>query len=428
MKYFSTNLISENASFKDALFNGLAPDGGLYMPVEIPELNNNLFNSNMSYPELATEIIHPFVENEISKNTLINICESAFNFPIPLIQLDDHLQILELFHGPTFAFKDFAARFMARTMQFFMEKEKMERTVLVATSGDTGSAVANGFYNVDGIKVIILYPSGRVSKIQEHQLTTLCGNITALEIQGNFDDCQKLVKTAFLDNEIQYQRPLSSANSINIARLIPQSVYYTWAWMKANRPKNIMISVPSGNFGNLTGGLIAKRMGLPIAKFIASVNSNDIFPKYLQSGEYLPQEGKQTLSNAMDVGDPSNFERIKSLFNSEIKSISKNISSVSINDEITSETIISIFNKYNYLADPHTAVGIKGLEKICSKNEKGIVLSTAHPGKFADAIEPIIKIKVDIPAKLKKAMEKEKNSIIIPNDFEVFKSFLINNY
>jgi threonine synthase len=425
MKYFSTKLKSDNVSFKEALFNGLAPDGGLYMPEYIPKLKKDFFNSNIEYPELATAIIHPFVKNEISIKSLLNICESAFNFPIPLIQLDDHLQILELFHGPTFAFKDFAARFMARTMQYFMENEKMEKTVLVATSGDTGSAVANGFYNVEGIKVIILYPSGRVSKIQEHQLTTLGGNITALEVKGNFDDCQKLVKTAFLDIEIQNQRPLSSANSINIARLLPQSVYHTWAWMKSNRKKNSVISVPSGNFGNITGGLIAQQMGLPITKFIASVNNNDIFPKYLHSGKYIPQKGKPTLSNAMDVGNPSNFERIKSLFNSDLKKISNKISSVSINDENTSNTIKSIFNKYNYLADPHTAVGIKGFEKNCTKNETGIVLSTAHPGKFADVIEPILGNKIDIPNQLKKAMTKEIKSIIMSNDYEVFKSFLL---
>ena len=426
IQYFSTNLKSEQVSFEDALFKGLAPDGGLYMPSEFPKFNNEFFNSDWDYPELASEIIFPFVEGEISKNSLIEICESAFDFPIPLIQLDDNLHILELFHGPTFAFKDFAARFMARTMQYFMQNQNLERTILVATSGDTGSAVANGFYKVDGIKVIILYPSGRVSKIQEQQLTTLGKNITTIEVQGSFDDCQKIVKTAFMDNEIQKQKPLSSANSINIARLLPQSVYYTWAWIQANRPSNNLISVPSGNFGNLTGGLIAKKMGLPISKFIASVNANDVFPIYLNSGNYTPSESKQTLSNAMDVGNPSNFTRIKNLYSSNRDKIAEDILSISVRDETTAESITTILDKYNYLADPHTAVGIKGLENFCNNNQTGIVLSTAHPGKFANVIEPIINDKVILPEQLENLLTMKKQSILISNDYDQFKSVLLD--
>ena len=426
MKYYSTNLKSDKVTFEDTLFQGLAPDGGLYMPESIPIFSADFFNSNWDYPELATELISPFVECEIDKKSLLNICDSAFDFPIPLINLDQNLHILELFHGPTFAFKDFAARFMARTMQYFMKNKNVERTILVATSGDTGSAVANGFYKMDGINVVILYPSGRVSKIQEQQLTTLGENIKAIEVEGSFDDCQKIVKTAFLDSEIRNQKKISSANSINISRLLPQSIYYTWAWICAGRPKDIIISVPSGNFGNLTGGLIAKKMGLPITKFLASVNSNDVFPKYLQTGEYKPKPSKQTLSNAMDVGNPSNFERIQNLYQSNKEKINKDILSLSIDNHLTIKEIKETKNKFNYLADPHTAVGLKGLKNFLSKSQTGIVLSTAHPGKFADVIEPIIGEKIKLPNQLEASLKKEKQRILIPNNYEQFKSLLLD--
>lgn len=426
MKYYSTNFKTDKVSFEEALFQGLAPDGGLYMPESFPTFSAEFFNSNWEYPELATELIAPFVECEIDKKSLLNICNSAFDFPIPLIDLEQNIHILELFHGPTFAFKDFAARFMARTMQFFMKNKNVERTVLVATSGDTGSAVANGFYKMEGINVVILYPSGRVSEIQEHQLTTLGENILAIEVEGSFDDCQKIVKTAFLDSEIRNQKQISSANSINISRLLPQSIYFTWAWICARRPKDVIISVPSGNFGNLTGGLIAKKMGLPITKFLAAVNSNDVFPKYLQTGKYKPKPSKQTLSNAMDVGNPSNFARIQNLYQADKEKINKDILSLSIDNDLTIKEIKEIKNKFNYLADPHTAVGLNGLKNFLGKNQTGIVLSTAHPGKFADVIEPIIGEKIKLPNQLEASLKKEKKRILIPNNYEQFKSILLD--
>jgi len=426
MKYYSTNLNSDFVSFENALFQGLAPDGGLYMPENIPKFKDDFFNTNWNYSELATELIYPFVEGEIDYPALSGICNSAFDFPVPLIQLDDNIYILELFHGPTFAFKDFAARFMARTMQYFMKNNKIERTVLVATSGDTGSAVANGFYKMEGINVIILYPSGRVSKIQEHQLTTLGENILAIEVEGSFDDCQKMVKTAFLDIEIKKQKQLSSANSINIARLLPQSIYYSWAWICAGRPSDLLVSVPSGNFGNLTGGLIAKKMGLPIRQFLASVNLNDVFPKYLKSGVYLPKTSLQTLSNAMDVGNPSNFARIQNLYNMDLDKMSEDILSFSVDNESTIKEIKNTKNNFHYLPDPHTAVGLNGLNNFLGEHQTGIVLSTAHPGKFADIIEPIVSEKVNLPKNLESALSKKKQSIKIPNDYDFFKSIIMD--
>ena len=430
MKYYSTNLNSDKVSFETALFKGLAPDGGLYMPEIIPNFNMEFFNSEWKYSQLATELIFPFVEGEINQSSLEKICESAFNFKIPLVKLNDQIQILELFHGPTFAFKDFAARFMARTMQYFMQNQKVEKTVLVATSGDTGSAVANGFYKVDGINVVISYPLGRVSKIQEQQLTTLGENVTAIEVEGSFDDCQKMVKTAFLDFEIQDKKQLSSANSINISRLLPQSIYYSWAWICAGRPKDLLVSVPSGNFGNLTGGIIAKHMGLPVEKFIAATNANDVFPKYLETGEFNAMPSKQTISNAMDVGMPSNFDRILKIYNENVNKLRRDLTSWSFQDNETKYAIKYTKDKLNYLADPHTAVGLSGIEKYrqeVNKNLTGIALATAHPGKFPQVVEPVINEKIVIPKQLQKSMEKEKNSIIIPAHYSYLKEFLIHN-
>ncbi|MDP6400241.1 MAG: threonine synthase, partial [Candidatus Marinimicrobia bacterium] len=295
MRYFSTNQHSSAVGFREALFHGLAPDRGLYLPESIPEFDRSFYQREMTYSELAAEMIQPFVSNNISSAELMEICNAAFTFDIPLVCLIDDIYVLELFHGPTMAFKDFAARFMARCMEHLLSEEI---TILVATSGDTGSAVANGFFGLDGIQVVILYPSGRVSAIQEQQLTTYGGNITALEVEGSFDDCQHMVKEAFLDKSVNQRRSLSSANSINIARLLPQSVYYAWAWKQINTDQPIVFSVPSGNFGNLTGGIIAKHMGLPVEKFIAATNANDVFPKYLETGEFNGMPSKQTISNA----------------------------------------------------------------------------------------------------------------------------------
>lgn len=414
--------------FRDALFQGLAPDGGLFMPESFPALRIGYFNSNLTYPELAVGMIHPFVEDDLSHTQLTDICETAFDFPVPIIELNANDSVLELFHGPTLAFKDFAARFMARTMSCFMENENQELTILVATSGDTGSAVANGFFGIDGIKVIILYPSKRVSPIQEKQLTTLGGNITALEIDGTFDDCQRMVKSAFNDNDLRNCRPLSSANSINVARLLPQSVYYAWSWNQYGKNEAVVFSVPSGNFGNLTAGLLANRMGIPVEKFIASTNVNDVFPKYLNSGNVNNKEAVQTLSNAMDVGVPSNLERIQTLFHNNVDQIKVDISSWSFNDEETKIVIRNLNDEYNYLVDPHTAVGILGLGKYRDKTHsttKGIVLSTAHPGKFHDVLEPIIDEKITLTEQLKSTMIKEKIAHYMSNRYSDLKEFLL---
>ena len=410
------------------MFHGLAPDGGLYMPETIPHLGTDFFKSDLSYPELAVGMIHPFTKDDLTHAQLTDICELAFDFPLRIKELNETDSVLELFHGPTFAFKDFAARFMARTMSHFLENENNEITILVATSGDTGSAVANGFFNVEGINVIILYPSPRVSAIQEKQLTTLGGNITALEIDGSFDDCQRMVKAAFQDIDLRSRLSLSSANSINMARLLPQSVYYSWAWKLCGKNKPIIFSVPSGNFGNLTGGLLANRMGVPVEKFIAATNANDTFPHFLSSGTIQQQDAVQTISNAMDVGVPSNLDRIQNLFHDDVNQVKVDISSWSFSDKDTKESIREIQNEFNYLLDPHTAVGVLGLntyrEKTKSKT-KGVVLSTAHPGKFADVIKPIIGNKTSLPESLQIAMKKEKNSIKMPKQFSDLKEYLL---
>lgn len=413
--------------FKKALFQGLAPDRGLYMPELIPKFDIAFFQDEMSYSELASSMLHPFVSEYISLSKLMEICNSAFNFEIPIIYLEKDIHVLELFHGPTMAFKDFAARFMARCMEYLLSEEI---TILVATSGDTGSAVANAFFSLDGINVVILYPSARVSSIQEQQLTTYGGNVIALEVDGSFDQCQQMVKEAFLDETISNQRTLSSANSINIARLLPQTVYYAWAWKQISNSSPIVFSVPSGNFGNLTGGIIAKHMGLPIKKFIASTNANDVFSKYLNTGIYSAKPSIQTISNAMDVGNPSNFQRIQNIYNENVSYIQNDIMSWSFQDDQIKDIIQKIKRKFNYLIDPHTAIGLSGAEKYKKEinlNTKLIALSTAHPAKFIEVIEPIIGKDVSVPIKLQKVMEKEKKSIIIPAQYSYLKEFLIQN-
>ena len=426
MRYFSTNERSTAVSFKKVLFKGLAPDGGLYLPESIPEFDIAFYRSEMTYCELASEMIQPFVSENLTSAELMKISEAAFNFNIPLVSLTADLQVLELFHGPTLAFKDFAARFMARCMEHLLAEEI---TILVATSGDTGSAVANSFFGLDGIRVAILYPAGRVSPIQEKQLTTYGGNVTALEVQGNFDDCQHMVKKAFSDESIIQRRPLSSANSINIARILPQSVYYAWAWKQIGTDQPIVFSVPSGNFGNLTGGILAKHMGLPVEKFIAATNANDVFPKYLETGEFNAMPSKQTISNAMDVGRPSNFDRILKIYNENVNEVRRDLISWSFQDDETKYAIQYTKDKFNYLTDPHTAVGLSGIEKYrqeVNAHLTGIALATAHPGKFPQVVEPIINEQIAIPRQLQKAMEKEKNSIIIPAHYSYLKEFLIH--
>ena len=425
MRYLSTNQQSIAVGFREALFHGLAPDRGLYFPESIPEFDHAFYQKEMTYCELAAEMIHPFVSENISSAELMDICNAAFTFDIPVVCLINDIYVLELFHGPTMAFKDFAARFMAHCMEHLLLEEI---TILVATSGDTGSAVANGFFGLDGIQVVILYPSGRVSAVQEQQLTTYGGNIIALEVEGSFDDCQYMVKEAFLDKNVNQQHSLSSANSINIARLLPQSVYYAWAWKQIGANQPIVFSVPSGNFGNLTGGILAKHMGLPVEKFIAATNANDVFPKYLETGEFNAMPSKQTISNAMDVGRPSNFDRILKIYNKNVNNVRRDIISWSFQDDETRNAIEHTKDKFNYLTDPHTAVGLSGIEKYQQEGNAhftGIALATAHPGKFPQVVEPIIKEQITIPSQLQKAMKKEKNSIVIPADYSSLKEFLI---
>ena len=461
MKFFSTNNKNNLVSFKEAVLKGIADDGGLFLPKEIPQLSIEFFKeiNKYSFTEIAYKVSKILLEDEIPDKDLEKIIEDSINFDVPLIKLlassstspswNDSLNVLELFHGPTLAFKDFGARFMAKALSYFSpqsrdglpnQENKNEITILVATSGDTGSAVANGFLNADGIKVILLYPSGKVSLIQEKQLTTLNGNITALEIEGTFDDCQRLVKQAFADEAIKGALILSSANSINIARLIPQSFYYFFAYSQlepagrqaGNKSKQLVFSVPSGNFGNLTGGILAKKMGLPVYQFIAALNINDVFLNYLNKGTFEPKNSKRTISNAMDVGNPSNFFRIKSLFNDSHKEIKELIHGASFSDKQTKTAIKEVFSEFNYIMDPHGAVGYLALKEFIKDRKpgsiNGIILETAHPAKFQDDVKDILKIKVEMPERLKHCLEKEKKSIMLSNGFEEFKSFLLKKF
>ena len=433
MKFYSTNNKNCLVSFREALFKGIADDGGLFMPREIPQLPASFWQNvhHLSFHQIATEIAYPFLSEDISREELEVLVANAFQFEAPLVPLNDTLSILELFHGPTLAFKDFGAQFMARLVAFFNRKDKQELTILVATSGDTGSAVAHGFYHQPGTQVILLYPSGMVSEIQEKQLTTLDGNITALEVEGNFDDCQRLVKTAFLDHELKKHRNLSSANSINIARLLPQSFYYIAAYAQLKKRKApLFISVPSGNLGNLTAGLLAKEMGLPVSRFIAALNVNKFLFEYLNSGNQQPLPVIPTLSNAMDVGNPSNFARILVLYQNDRHKINQIIYGRSYSDNSTRQAIREIYSKYGYIMDPHGAVGYLALKEYLAEENitdfQGIILETAHPAKFSTAVKEELQIEIEMPQSLKDAFSKEKNAIIISNKFRDFKNFLLN--
>ncbi len=431
MKYFSTNNIELRYSFKEAVVKGLAPDKGLFFPVSIPKLSDAFFKNlpNLSLPEIGFEVAKHFVGEDISDVDLKKITEEVLNFPIPVVAVEEGISTLELFHGPTCAFKDVGARFMSRCLSAFSKKGQEEVTILVATSGDTGSAVANGFLNVEGVKVIILYPAGKVSKIQEQQLTTMGQNITALEIDGTFDDCQALVKAAFADKELNEKLNLTSANSINIARLLPQSFYYFYAWAQMQPTnKKLVFSVPSGNYGNLTGGLLAKQMGLPIHSFIAAANKNKVVPDYLASGKYKPMASVQTISNAMDVGAPSNFARMMEMYQDKHADVIKDVSGAWFTDEETKEAMLDVYNRTEYVLDPHGAVGYLGLKKYFSlKDELGIFLETAHPAKFKDTVEETLNIEIVIPDYLQECLGKEKLNFLINNRFNEFKMFLLNN-
>ncbi len=433
MKFYSTNKKTVPVSFETAVIKGIAEDGGLYLPGSFPVLKDDFFSNieQFSFNEIALEVLNPFLKDEIGEDDLKKIIERAFNFTTPLVELSDDLHVLELFHGPTLAFKDFGARFMAQVLSYFLKGSDKKIYILVATSGDTGSAVANGFYNLPGINVILLYPSGKVSAIQEKQLTTFGKNITSLEVNGNFDDCQRMVKQAFSDKDLNEKLQLSSGNSINIARLLPQSLYYFYAFaLVKNKQLPVVFSVPCGNLGNLTGALIAKKMGLPVAKFIAGLNSNSVFYEYLQTGQFNPRTTIRTISNAMDVGNPSNFFRIKEMFNNDYELIKNIIFSRYFSDEETIGGIKEVHKMFGYMIDPHGAVGYLALKEFLQENKSGningIILETAHPAKFMDVIEGAIGEKIIIPERLKSCLGKEKKSTKISSDFYELNEFLIN--
>lgn len=429
MLYYSTNNRSLRVGLRDAVLKGLAPDRGLYMPENYKLLPRNFIDSfrTISVEEIAFEVSRSFFSEDISDTDLLKITSESINFPIPLVHLHENIFSLELFHGPTLAFKDVGARFMARILAYFLNNIDREIHVLVATSGDTGSAVANGFLGVNGIKVHVLYPKGMVSLIQEKQFTTLGRNITALEVEGTFDDCQKLVKEAFNDPLINSKMTLTSANSINLARLLPQSIYYFFALKELPKEfANPVICVPSGNFGNLTAGLIAKKIGLPVKHFVAATNINDVVPEYLRTGKYIPKPSRQTLANAMDVGDPSNFARILDLYDYSFREISHDITAFSYNDTQLSDSIRKVYSNYGYLKDPHGSSGYLGIIDYLKNNPEpaGIFLETAHPAKFADVVESITGEPVPIPERLQKFMSGTKKTIQISKDYSEFKSYL----
>ena len=430
MLYYSTNKQSPTVDFKEATIKGQAPDKGLYFPERLPQLPAGFVEKIDSYSkeEIAFTAIQPFVGNTIPADVLKRIVAETINFDFPLVKIKDDIYSLELFHGPTLAFKDVGARFMSRCLGYFVQDISKPVTVLVATSGDTGGAVASGFYEVEGVNVVILYPSGKVSSVQELQLTTLGKNITAIEIDGNFDDCQQLVKQAFADDQLTEALFLTSANSINVARWLPQQFYYFYAYQqwfdKSNPP---VVCVPSGNFGNICAGMVAFLSGLPVQHFVAAVNANDSVFKYLQTGNYQIQHAISTLSNAMDVGNPSNFIRMLELFKHEYPQIKNAVSSFSISDEETRIKLKETLNKYNYLLDPHGAVAFAGLEKYLQQHNdaKGIILETAHPVKFYDVVEPITGQTVERPEAIHSILGKKKESVRMSPDYKAFKQFLL---
>ncbi len=431
MHFYSTKHQSPNVDLQTAVMRGLPPDNGLYMPEKIRPFTPDFFEriKNMSFPEMSFELAHTLLEGTIEKADLQRIVEEAVNFDAPVVELGDNYYCLELFHGPSAAFKDFGARFMAKLMGHFVQNSQQKLYILVATSGDTGGAVAQGFLGTPGIEVIILYPSQKISDLQEKQLTTLGQNITALEIQGTFDDCQKLVKTAFLDEEVRSQLNISSANSINLARLIPQAFYYIYAYSQLmDKGKEVVMCVPSGNFGNLTAGLIAKQMGLPVHHFVAANNANDVFTNYHQTGSFQPRPSVKTYSNAMDVGNPSNFQRIMDLYDNDVMAVKQDMAAYSFSDETTLAAIKEVYAKYNYVVCPHTAVGYLGIQQYFEKHGSdalGVFLGTAHPAKFLDIVNPALNIEVDIPKNLQKLIAREKVAHLMTTEYGAFKDFLL---
>ena len=431
MKFYSLNNQNIKVSFKDAVIAGIAPDKGLYFPESITTLPSDFFENieELSNQEIAFQAIHQFVNEDIPDEALKEIIANTLDFDFPVVDIEESVATLELFHGPTMAFKDVGARFMANCLGYFSQGEKQDVTVLVATSGDTGGAVANGFLGVDGVKVVILYPSGKVSEIQEKQLTTLGQNIEAMEVDGVFDDCQRMVKTAFLDSEITDHKKLTSANSINVARWLPQLFYFLFAYKQSkSKGKEIIFSVPSGNFGNICAGMVAQKLGMPVKHFVASTNVNDVVPKFMKNGIYEPMTSIATISNAMDVGDPSNFVRIRHLHQDNLETLQQHLSSYAFSDESTKATMKEVYSKTGYVMDPHGAVGYLGLKEYQKShpNAYGIFLETAHPVKFLDVVEDTLGVSPEIPPQIMKVMDKEKKSVPIAT-YDELKQFLLND-
>ena len=432
MKYYSTNKKAPMATLEKAVVKGLAEDRGLYMPENIKPLPKEFFDNidNMSFQEIAYTVADAFFGEDVDADSLKKIVYDTLAFDCPVVPVSDNIYTLELFHGPTLAFKDVGARFMARLLQYFLKKENngSEVNVLVATSGDTGSAVANGFLGVDGIKVYVLYPKGKVSPIQECQFTTLGKNITAIEVDGVFDDCQALVKSAFMDADLNAHMKLTSANSINVARFLPQAFYYFYAYAqmkKQGKADQMVMCVPSGNFGNICAALFGHRMGLPIKRFVAANNANDIFYNYLQTGKYNPQPSKATLANAMDVGDPSNFARIYDLYKGDHKAITSLISGATYKDEQIRDTMRQCHKETGYVLDPHGACGYQALKDLLQPGEYGVFCETAHPAKFKEKVDDILSTDIEIPARLQAFMKGTKQSVEMSKDFADFKAYLL---
>lgn len=442
MKYYSTNRKSPEATLEKAVVKGLAEDKGLYMPVRIKPLSKNFYNNieKLTFQEIAYNVADSFFGEDVDAESLKRIVYDTLQFDCPVVKVTENIYTLELFHGPTLAFKDVGARFMARLLQYFLNKggeyaansnstKNKNVNVLVATSGDTGSAVANGFLGVDGIHVYVLYPKGKVSPIQECQFTTLGRNITAIEVDGVFDDCQALVKNAFMDEELNAHMKLTSANSINVARFLPQAFYYFNAYARMKElglEENLVMCVPSGNFGNICSALFGKRMGLPVKRFVAANNANDVFFKYLQNGVYEPMASVQTIANAMDVGDPSNFARIYDLYNGSHAEISKDISGATYSDAEIAETMKACYQQTGYVLDPHGACGFQALTDTLQDGEIGVFCETAHPAKFKDTVDSILNTDINIPERLQAFMKGEKRSIPMSKNFADFKAFLMN--
>ena len=433
MRYYSTNRQAPTATLHEAVVKGLAGDRGLYMPETIKRLPQEFFDNidKMTFQDIACTVADAFFGEDVEASALRDIVCDTLQFDCPVVKVEENIHSLELFHGPTLAFKDVGARFMARLLQYFINKEGRRRVnVLVATSGDTGSAVANGFLGVEGIHVYVLYPKGKVSKIQESQFTTLGHNITAIEVDGVFDDCQALVKSAFMDAELTSHAMFTSANSINVARFLPQAFYYFNAYARMKEQglaDNLVVCVPSGNFGNITAALFGHRMGLPIRRFIAANNANDIFYNYLKSGKYEPKASRQTIANAMDVGDPSNFARIYDLYAGNHDEITSLISGATYSDDMIRETMADCYRRTGYTLDPHGACGYQALKEQLKPGEQGVFCETAHPAKFKDTVEPIIGAEVKIPERLAEFMKGTKRSVEMPKDFSAFKDFLMKD-